>query len=84
MRERGGDAPPWPPGNPSRAWPNWAALLRHATSASTRLTVEGTERPLPASLELTGYRVVEHLLTALLDEPSAQVDVSAAVRSRLP
>ena len=33
-------------------------------------------RPLPASIELTGDRIVEQLLTVLRDEPSAQVDVS--------
>jgi signal transduction histidine kinase len=51
-------------------------LLTRATTASTRLSVAGQERPLPASLELTGYRIVEQLLTVLRDEPSAQVDVS--------
>jgi signal transduction histidine kinase len=51
-------------------------LLTRATTASTRLSVEGPVRPLPASLELTGYRIVEQLLTALRDEPSARVDVS--------
>jgi len=51
-------------------------LLARATTAATRLSVEGPARPLPASLELTGYRIVEQLLTVLRDEPSAQVDVS--------
>jgi signal transduction histidine kinase len=51
-------------------------LLAHATTAATRLSVEGPARPLPASLELTGYRIVEQLLTLLRDEPSAQVDVT--------
>jgi signal transduction histidine kinase len=51
-------------------------LLARATTAATRLSVEGTARPLPASLELTGYRIVEQLLTLLRDEPSAQVDVT--------
>jgi hypothetical protein len=51
-------------------------LLAHATTAGTRLSVEGPVRPLPASLELTGYRIVEQLLAVLRDEPSAQVDVA--------
>ena len=51
-------------------------LLARATTAATRLSVQGPTRPLPASLELTGYRIVEQLLTVLRDEPSAQVDVS--------
>jgi signal transduction histidine kinase len=50
-------------------------LLTRATTAATRLSVEGPARPLPASVELTGYRIVEQLLTVLRDEPSAQVDV---------
>ena len=50
-------------------------LLLRATTAAARLTVEGPQRPLPASIELTGYRIVEQLLTVLRDEPSAQVDV---------
>jgi signal transduction histidine kinase len=50
-------------------------LLARATTADARLSVEGPERPLPASIELTGYRIVEQLLTVLLDEPAARVDV---------
>jgi hypothetical protein len=50
-------------------------LLTRATTAGTRLSVEGLARPLPASLELTAYRIAEQLLTVLRDEPSAQVDV---------
>ena len=50
-------------------------LLLRATTAAARLTVEGPQRPLPASIELTGYRIVEQLLTVLRDEPSAHVDV---------
>jgi len=51
-------------------------LLARATTAATRLSVEGPARPLPASLELTGYRIVEQLLTVLRNEPTAQVEVS--------
>jgi signal transduction histidine kinase len=56
-------------------------LLARATTAATRLSVEGPARPLPASLELTGYRIVEQLLTVLRDEPSAQVEVSVSFAS---
>jgi hypothetical protein len=52
-----------------------AGLLARASTAATRLSVEGPARPLPASIELTGYRIVEQL-TVLRDEPSAEVDVS--------
>ena len=50
-------------------------LLARATSADARLTVEGSRRTLPAGLELSGYRIVEHLLLALEDAPDAAVDV---------
>ena len=56
-------------------------LLARATTAATRLSVEGPARPLPASLELTGYRIVEQLLTVLRDEPAAQVEVSVSFAS---
>jgi hypothetical protein len=50
-------------------------LLARATTADARLTVEGNPRTLPAGLELSGYRIVEHLLLALEDAPNATVDV---------
>jgi hypothetical protein len=50
-------------------------LLVRATTADARLTVEGSPRTLPAGLELSGYRIVEHLLLALEDAPQAAVDV---------
>ena len=64
------------PTEPEPGLAELSRLLTHATTAGTRLSVEGPARPLPASLELTGYRIVEQLLTVLRDEPSAQVDVS--------
>ena len=64
------------PREPEPGLAELAGLITHATTASTRLSVEGPARPLPASLELTGYRIVEQLLTGLRDEPSAQVHVS--------
>ena len=50
-------------------------LLARATTADARLTVDGSPRTLPAGLELSGYRIVEHLLLALEDAPGAAVDV---------
>jgi hypothetical protein len=64
------------PREPEPGLAELGGLLTHATTAAARLSVEGPARPLPASLELTGYRIVEQLLTVLRDEPSAQVDVS--------
>jgi hypothetical protein len=63
------------PREPEPGLAELADLLTRATTADTRLSVEGPARPLPASLELTGYRIIEQLLMVLRDEPSAQVDV---------
>ncbi len=50
-------------------------LLEHATTADARLQVLGSPRVLPAGLELSAYRIVEHLLEALQDAPEARIDV---------
>jgi signal transduction histidine kinase len=50
-------------------------LLEQATTADARLRVSGSPRALPAGLELSAYRIVEHLLEALEDSPDARVDV---------
>jgi signal transduction histidine kinase len=50
-------------------------LLESATAADARLRVEGSPRALPAGVELSAYRIVEHLLTALQDTPEARIDV---------
>ncbi len=49
------------------------ALLVRVRGADARLRVEGNPRVLPASLELSAYRIVEQLLSALDD--GAEVDV---------
>ena len=51
------------------------ALLRRATEADARLTVEGESRVLGPHVELCAYRIVEQLLVTLSDLPRAQVDV---------
>ena len=63
------------PASHSRRWPSMSGLLARATSADARLTVDGNPRTLPAGLELSGYRIVEHLLLALADAPGAPVEV---------
>jgi signal transduction histidine kinase len=52
-----------------------ALLARHVHGGS-RLRVSGDPRVLPASVELSAYRIVEHLVTALADRPSAPVGVA--------
>ncbi len=50
-------------------------LLERATTADARLRVSGSPRALPAGLELSAYRIVEHLLEALEDAPGTRIDV---------
>jgi hypothetical protein len=58
---------------PQPALTHLEALLRRTRGADARLTVEGSPRVLPAGVELSAYRIVEHLLDALEDAP---VDVA--------
>jgi signal transduction histidine kinase len=51
------------------------ALLARRSHADARLVVSGDPRALPASVELSAYRVVEHLLGVLADEPDTRIDV---------
>jgi signal transduction histidine kinase len=51
------------------------ALLVRAKGVDARLTVEGSPRVLPPSVELSAYRVVEHLLAALEDSPDVDLRV---------
>jgi signal transduction histidine kinase len=53
-----------------------SALLQRATKADARLHVIGTATTLPPGVELSGYRIVEHLLDTLQDDPTAKVDVT--------
>jgi signal transduction histidine kinase len=52
-----------------------ALLARHVHGGS-RLQVNGDPRVLPPSVELSAYRIVEYLVTALNDKPSAPVAVT--------
>jgi hypothetical protein len=63
------------PSEPQPTLARLSELLGRATTADARLTVDGSPRTLPAGLELSGYRIVEHLLLALEDAPDAAVDV---------
>jgi signal transduction histidine kinase len=51
------------------------ALLLNEKGSEAHLTVTGEPRVLPAGLELSAYRVVEHLLGATGDAPGVQVHV---------
>ncbi len=64
-----------PPTGPEPGMRALGDLLNSATSCDARLRVEGAARPLPPSIELSGYRIVERLLAALADDPGARADV---------
>ena len=51
------------------------ALVVRAKGAGARLSVVGSPRALPAGVELSAYRIVEHLLDALDDTPDVSVQV---------
>jgi signal transduction histidine kinase len=53
-------------------------LLSHALQGEARLQVTGDPRLLPPGVELSGYRIVEHLLVGLEDDATARIDVGIA------
>ncbi|HEY5051196.1 MAG TPA: hypothetical protein VII50_09860 [Acidothermaceae bacterium] len=50
-------------------------LLRSATTCEVHLSIEGDQRALPASIELSSYRIVERLISSLDDDPAARAQV---------
>ena len=56
-------------------------LLGQATHSDARLRVAGDPRLLPPGLELSGYRIVEHLVAGLDDDPAARVEVTVTFRA---
>jgi signal transduction histidine kinase len=69
---RGGDAALAP--TPSVA--HLDALLAQHQPGQAQLTVTGNPRSLPASVELSAYRIVEHLIAALVSQPDAPIAVT--------
>lgn len=51
-------------------------LLGRLRTAHSQLVVTGDPRALPATVELSAYRIVEHLVTALADAAEAPIVVS--------
>ena len=50
-------------------------LARHS-HADSRLTVVGDARSLPARVELSAYRITEHLVNVLDDQPNSPIEVA--------
>ena len=69
---RGGDATL----SPTPTVAHLDALLARHQPGRARLTVTGNPRSLPASVELSAYRIVEHLVAALADQPDAPIAVA--------
>lgn len=69
---RGGD----PALTPTPSVAHLDALLAQHQPAHARLTVTGNPRSLPASVELSAYRIVEHLIAALAGQPEAPIAVA--------
>lgn len=51
------------------------AMLAARTSADTRVTVSGDPGAIPATVELSAYRIVEHLVGVLADDPRSPIEV---------
>lgn len=71
LRDDSSDAPM----EPQPALTHLEALLVRAKGRDVRLAVQGNPRVLPAAVELSAYRIVEQLLTALDDAPDVEVRV---------
>jgi signal transduction histidine kinase len=69
---RGGDAGL----TPAPTVAHLEALLAQRQPGHARLTVAGDPRALPASVELSAYRIVEHLIAALADQPDSPIAVA--------
>jgi len=63
------------PAEPLPTLTHLEALILRTKGTGAKLAVEGNPRALPPGLELSAYRIVEHLLDALDDAPDVSVTV---------
>jgi signal transduction histidine kinase len=63
------------PTSPAPTLTSLRALVLRDKGDAARLVVQGSPRVLPAGVELSAYRIVEHLLGALDDAPGVEVGV---------
>ena len=63
------------PTRPEPGLADLADICHRATAAEVRLTVDGAQRALPASIELSVCRIVEQLLRILPDGPAGRVQL---------
>jgi len=80
LREPAAD--PSAPAQPQPTLAGLPELLSGLASGRARLIIEGQPRPLPSALELSGYRIIEHLVEALEDE-ALEDEYSAVLEVRL-
>ncbi len=75
MREVVGDLRGHAPTEPQPVLAQLDRLLSESSLPDVHLQVTGDSRLLPPGLELSGYRIVEHLLLTLERDPSSQANV---------
>jgi signal transduction histidine kinase len=71
-------AQPAPDTSPQPVLAQLDRLLNEAAGSGARLEVTGDPRLLPPGLELSGYRIVEHLLVTMDEVAGAPIDVKVA------
>jgi signal transduction histidine kinase len=78
MREVVADLRDQPATSPQPVLGQLNRLLTEAAGSGARLEVSGDPRLLPPGLELSGYRIVEHLLVTMDEVDGAPIDVKVA------